>query len=101
MALSPASTDVMEKARRVYDERLRVTLEAENFGEVIAVEPESGEYVLGKDFMAVSQACRLKFGKKLTYTFRMGGGGAVKIGGASLKWTASSTKTLRVAITPT
>ena len=91
MALSRASTEVMEKARRVYDERLKVTLEAEHFGEVIAVEPESGEYVLGKDFMAVSQASRQKFAGKLTYTFRVGGGGAVKIGGAFLKWTASST----------
>lgn len=89
MSLSQASTDVMEKARRVYDERLRATLEAEHFGEVIAVEPESGEYVLGKDFQAVSQACRQKFAGKLTYTFRVGGGSAVKIGGASLNWTAS------------
>lgn len=95
MALSPASEDVMEKARRVYDERLKATLEAEHFGEVIAVEPESGEYVLGKDFMAVSQACRQKFEGKLTYTFRVGGGGAVKIGGASLKWTASSTNSTK------
>lgn len=95
MALSQASTDVMEKARRVYDERLRTTLEAEHFGEVIAVEPESGEYVLGKDFQAVSQACRQKFEGKLTYTFRVGGGGAVKIGGASLKWTASSTNSTK------
>ena len=91
MPLSQASSEVMEKARRVYDERLRATLEAEHFGEVIAVEPESGEYVLGKDFMAVSQACRQRFGRKMTYTFRVGGGGAVKIGGASLKWKASST----------
>lgn len=95
MTLTPASTDVMEKARRVYDERLRATLEAEHFGEVIAVEPESGEYVLGKDFMAVSQACRQKFGQKMTYTFRVGGGGAVKIGGASLKWTVSSTNSTK------
>ena len=86
MALSQASAEVIEKARRVYDERLRATLEAEHFGEVIAVEPESGEYVLGKDFQAVSKACRQKFAGKLTYTFRVGGGGAVKIGGSSLKW---------------
>ena len=84
MALSSASQEVMEQARRVYDERLREELEAEHFGEVIAVEPESGEYVLGKDFMAVSQACRQMFGNQMTYTFRVGGGGAVKFGGAFL-----------------
>ena len=95
MALSQASAEVMEKARRVYDERLKTDLEAEHFGEVIAVEPESGEYVLGKDFMAVSQSCRQKFSGKLTYTFRIGGGGAVKIGGAALKWKASSTNSTK------
>ena len=95
MALSAASQEVMEQARRVYDERLREKLEAEHFGEVIAVEPESGEYVLGKDFMAVSQACRQKFGNQMTYTFRVGGGGAVKNGGASLKWTATSTNSTK------
>ena len=86
MALSPASQEVMEKARRVYDEQLRDKLEAEHSGEVIAVEPDSGDFVLGKDFMAVSQACRQRFGNKLTYTFRVGGGSAVKIGGSSLKF---------------
>jgi hypothetical protein len=95
MALSQASNDLVEKARRVYDERLKAKLEAEHFGEVIAVEPDSGEYVLGKDLMAVSKACREKFAGKLTYTFRVGGGGAVKIGGASLKWKASSTNSTK------
>ena len=81
MPPSTASHSVAEKARRVYEERLKVQLEAEHFGEVIAVEPESGGYVLGRDLQAVTEARRAKFGKKLVYTFRIGGGGAVKIGG--------------------
>ena len=35
MALSAASQEVMEQARRVYDERLREKLEAEHFGKVM------------------------------------------------------------------
>ncbi len=84
MSLSTASQSVAEKARRVYEERLKLQLEAQHFGEVIAVEPESGEYVLGRDLQEVTVARRAKFGTKLVYTFRIGGGGAVKIGGASL-----------------
>ena len=84
MALTQASDDLATRARRVYDERLRDKLEAEHFGEVIAVEPDSGDYVLGKDLQQIAQIKTAKFGNKLVYIFRVGGGGAVKIGGAYL-----------------
>ena len=84
MSLPAESQNVADKARRVYEERLKTQLEAEHFGEVIAVEPDSGEYVLGKNLMEVTAARRDKFGTKPTFTFRIGGGGAVKIGGAYL-----------------
>ena len=84
MSASKLSDSVAVKARRIYDEKLKSQLEAEHFGEVIAVEPESGEYVLGRDLQEVTEARRAKFGTKLVYTFRVGGGGAVRIGGASL-----------------
>ena len=84
MALTQTSNDLATRARRVYDERLRDKLEAEHFGEVIAVEPDSGGFVLGKDFMEVFTAKTEKFGAKQVYVFRVGGGGAVRIGGAYL-----------------
>ena len=42
MSRSTASDSVAEKARRVYEERLKSRLEAEHFGAIITVEPESG-----------------------------------------------------------
>jgi hypothetical protein len=74
----------IEKAKLVYEDCLRAKLEASDFGKVIALEPESGDYVLGKDFMDVFKAKRAKFGEKYVYIFRVGGGGAVRIGGAYL-----------------
>ena len=45
--LSPPNSMFVEAARKVYAERWQHTLEREQFGKVIAIEPESGEYVLG------------------------------------------------------
>ena len=84
MPRSPVSESVVEKARRVYDEKWRAQLEADHFGEVVAVEPESGEYVLGRNLLEITSAHTAKFGDKRVYIFRVGGGGAVKIGGAYL-----------------
>ena len=67
-------------AQKVYEENLRSQLEPQFIGQIIAVEPESGEFVLGKKFQDVSAACRARFGKKWTFMFRVGGGGAVSIG---------------------
>ena len=71
----------LEHARKVYDEKLKDKLEREYFGQVIALDPESGDYVLGKTFGEIDAARQCRFGTKPVYVFRVGGGGAVKIGG--------------------
>ena len=74
----------MEAARKVYEDKLKDQLEREHFGELIAVEPESGDYVLGKTFSELDRARRERFGQKPVHIFRVGGGGAVKIRGSYL-----------------
>lgn len=71
-----------EAANKVYEERLRSRLEEQHPGEVIALEPESGDYVVGKTLAEVDRACHERFGSKPVHVFRIGGGGAVKVGGA-------------------
>ena len=78
--MTEASRRVLMAAKRVYEERWKTQLEASHWGEIIAVEPDSGEYVLGKTFREVDLARQAKFGTKMVYTFRVGGGGAVSIG---------------------
>jgi len=80
--LSEKQERFVEAARKVYEEKLRVRLEKEHFGEVIAVEPDTGDYVLGETLDGVDRACRERFGAKPVHVFRVGGGGAVKVGGA-------------------
>ena len=78
--MTEASRRVLEAAKKVYEERWKVQLEATHWGEIIALEPESGEYVLGKTFREVDLARQARFQNKMVYTFRVGGGGAVSIG---------------------
>ena len=80
--LSLPNAEFVESARKLYAERWQSTLEQEQFGKVIAVEPESGEYVLGNTLSEASKAARQRFAKRPVHIFRVGGGGAVKIGGA-------------------
>ena len=70
------------RAERAYAERWSAVLEPDHFGELIAVEPDSGDYVLGKDMWELDAACDQQFGTKLVHIFRVGGGAAVRIGGA-------------------
>lgn len=59
------------KGKRVY-ERLKPRLEPRHKGEIIAIEVESGGYVLGKDELDVVLRAMKKFpGKKFSF-FRIG-----------------------------
>ncbi|HEY2252308.1 MAG TPA: hypothetical protein VGH74_14640 [Planctomycetaceae bacterium] len=81
MALSPEIQEFVDKAERVYEARLKSRLEAEHFGDLIALEPESGDYVLANTFREIDVAAQQRFGSTPVHIFRIGGGGAVKIGG--------------------
>lgn len=82
--LSQAQQRFVEAAKKVYEDKLKTQLEREHFGEVIAIEPESGAYVLGKSYGEVHRARQERFGQMPVHIFRVGGGGAVKIGGSYL-----------------
>lgn len=73
--------DFAARAERAYEERWKSILEPDHLGELIAVEPDSGDYVLAKDLWDLDKVCEQKFGRKLVYVFRVGGGAAVKIRG--------------------
>jgi hypothetical protein len=77
--LDDSAQSIINAAKKVYQEKLRARLEPQFAGQIIAIEPESGDYVLGRTFQEVSEASRARFRPKQTYMFRVGGGGAVKI----------------------
>jgi hypothetical protein len=58
------------KCQRFY-QRLEKTLGKRHKGEVIAIEAKSGQYVLGKDELAVALEAKKRFGKPVHF-FRLG-----------------------------
>ena len=76
------NSDFVVEAKTIYDNELKERLEHDHFGEIIALDPVTHDYVLGKTLKDVDAACRERFDSKPVYIFRIGGGGAVKVGGA-------------------
>jgi hypothetical protein len=63
---------VTEPARRLYEEKLKDMLVPSHRGEFIAVEPETGGYVIHPTFRGIFEAARNAFPGKMTYVIRIG-----------------------------
>ena len=74
MALSPEAQAFVNRTERVYAATLKTRLEAEHFGSLIALEPESGDYVLANTFRDIDVAAQKRFGTRPVHIFRIGGG---------------------------
>lgn len=59
------------KGKQVYTQ-IRAELEAEHKGEVVAIEPESGDYFLGKTMGEAGDKAREKHPNKVFYFARIG-----------------------------
>jgi len=78
--LVQASRDVAQRAKQIYDIRLRPMLEAEHLHEFVAVEPDSGDYFLGRTLREAIGASRARYPDRLVHTFRVGHATAVHLG---------------------
>ncbi len=77
---SNKSIDVARRAQAIYEARLREKLEATNPDDFVAVEPESGEYFLGKSLSEAIQAARSAYPQRLPFALRVGHKTAVELG---------------------
>ena len=60
--------DLVDRARKIYDERLKDELEPDHTGEILAVEIESGDYFLGRsEIEAYDEAIEKHPGKKFAF----------------------------------
>ena len=60
--------DLIDRARRIYEERLKGGLEPDHNGEFLAVEVESGDYFLGNsEIEAYDEAIKRHPGKKFAF----------------------------------
>ncbi len=81
--LSNKSKLVAVNAKKLYDDKLRPALERSDSGKFICIEPESGDYFLGRTFDdAVNQAIDA-YPDRLTHTMRIGHRAALHLGAIS------------------
>ena len=78
--VSPETITIVERAKQIYAERLRVELEANHTNRFVAIEPESGTYFLGDTFDAAVKSARTSFPTRLSHTIHIGHAAAFQIG---------------------
>ena len=82
IVVSATTRSVIERATRIYDERLREALESGQPGRFVAVEPESGDYFLADSFDGAVRAARSAHPSRLSHVMRVGCAAALHLGGA-------------------
>jgi hypothetical protein len=70
----------VQAAEEIYAGRLQAVLEPEHRDEFVAIEPESGDYFLGKTLNEASQAARCVYPDRLTHAMRVGHRAALHFG---------------------
>lgn len=77
---SARSMEITRQGKAFYESKLRSTLEATNLGDYVAIEPESGDYFLGKSLSEAIQSSRAAYPDRLPFATRVGEDTAVHIG---------------------
>jgi hypothetical protein len=72
-----------EDAKRLYESRLRKSLEATNCGDYVAIEPESGAHFVGPTFLAAALAAKDACPNEKSFVLRIGQEAAFHIGAAA------------------
>ena len=72
--------DLVQKAEAIYEARLQAILEPFHDHEFVAIEPESGEYFLGKTLTDAAKAARVAYPSPLTHVMRVGHKAAIHLG---------------------
>jgi hypothetical protein len=72
--------EFVRRAEAIYATRLRSILEPEHIDEFVVIEPESGDYFLGKTLNEASRAARLTYPGRLTHAMCIGRRAALHLG---------------------
>jgi hypothetical protein len=78
--LTGESQGVADRAKRLYDQVYRQTLEKCHWGAFVCIEPESGEYFLGESFDDAVNKAIDAHPDRLTHTLRVGHAAAIHLG---------------------
>lgn len=72
--------EFVRRAEEVYATRLKAVLEPGHIDEFVAIEPESGDYFLGKTLSDATRAARKSYPDRLTHAMRVGHRAALHFG---------------------
>jgi len=76
----PDLDELVRTAEEIYATRLKAVLEPEHMGEFVVIEPESGDYFLGRTLSEAGRAARRSHPDRLTHTMRVGHKAALHFG---------------------
>lgn len=78
--VSDDTKSVIERAKRIYAERLQAVLEPQHRNRFVAIEPESSDHFLADTFDEAVRSARAKYPSRLSHTIRIGHRGAFRLG---------------------
>jgi hypothetical protein len=78
--LAGESRHVADRAKRLYEEKYRQSLEKSHLGAFVCIEPDSGQYFLGKTFDDAVNKAIDAHPDRLTHTLRIGHAAALHLG---------------------
>lgn len=78
--VSAETRSVIDRAKRIYAERLQSELEPEHRDRFVAIEPESGDYFLADTLDGAVNAAIEKHPDRITHVIRIGHRAAIHIG---------------------
>lgn len=76
----PEVDEFVRKAEEVYANQLRAVLEPEHVDKFVAIEPESGDYFLGRTLSEAMGAARQTHPDRLAHAMRVGHRAALHFG---------------------
>ncbi len=76
---------VVEKGQKIYTEKLKPILEADNYGKFLVIEVESGNYFVADTLIEALQKAKEKYPGKLFHTLKIGFEGIFKMGSYAKK----------------
>lgn len=81
--MSSLPQDAGARAAALYEGGIRQKVETEHKGEYLVLNLDTGDYVMGKDRLEVSEEAERRFPNALRYLMRIGHPAAVRIGSRS------------------
>lgn len=72
--------DFVHRSELIYETHLQSILEPQHTDQFVAIEPESGDYFLGRTLNDAAKAARLVYPHRLTHIMRVGHRAAIHLG---------------------